>query len=381
MRTKAILSFIFLFCISIFSSCNKDNPQPEPGQDNGSSGDQTENTDGNKEDSGDGNSEQPASALIIEDGILKGILDKSMTSIILPDNVIAISEKAFENSSVIEATLNEGIEALEKNCFAKSKIKKINFPSTLKVIGNDAFLDCFDLEEVDLSKTKIETINEYAFYGTGVKKVTLPETLASIEDLGFAETPNLTEIVVPKNVKTIGMQAFYKSGITKATFNNNIERLGYMAFGDCKKLTSVTAEGEYAGTDGVLDTGCFQNCIALKEISIPECFSIIKDDIFIECESLKKIILPKSIKEIGSRALVTNHDVETIIFKVKNAPELKSENKPGEIVNVFPAFFKKDYPEYNDINEIIIPGGSTNNYKDRWDKIFEKYKSIIKEDV
>ena len=366
--------------ICILSSCSKDNPSHEPRKAQNEPSNKTEKPNDNKEEN-ENKEEQKESVLIIENGILKGISDKSVTSIILSDNVKTIAEKAFENSSIIEATLNEGIEILEKNCFANSKIKKINFPSTLKRIENDAFLDCFDLEEVDLSKTKIETINEYAFYGAGIKKVTLPENLGSIEDLGFAETPSLTEIVIPKNVKTIGMQAFYKSGITKVTFNNNIESLGYMAFGDCYNLTDIVTEGENSESKGIMENACFQNCTALKEIVIPECFSVIKEDIFIECESLKKIVLPKSIKEIGSRALVTNYNVETIVFKGANAPELKNENKPGEIINVFPEFFSTEHPEYNNIKEIIIPSGSINDYKNKWGNIYKKYETVIKEEA
>lgn len=84
----------------------------------------------------------PASAFIIENNILKGIIDKNLTSIVLPTEVKEIANNVFEKSNVMEVILNDGIEWIGDECFLGSNIKKINFPPSLKHIGSAAFAFC-----------------------------------------------------------------------------------------------------------------------------------------------------------------------------------------------------------------------------------------------
>ena len=69
------------------------------------------------------------------------------------DKIKEIANNVFEGRNITEITLNEGIETIGDACFLNSKIKKINFPSTLKHIGKAAFYECEKLQKISLPKS------------------------------------------------------------------------------------------------------------------------------------------------------------------------------------------------------------------------------------
>ena len=122
--------------------------------------------------------ENVESPFVIENGILTGIKDPSLTQIVLPAEVKSIASGAFWNSHIESLVLNEGLESIELQAFSGSqKLASVVFPASLKEIGGHAFEDCVALTEVDLSKTALQEISSDAFRETGLKKVTLPASL------------------------------------------------------------------------------------------------------------------------------------------------------------------------------------------------------------
>ena len=71
-------------------------------------------------------------------------------TVFVPEGVEDICEGAFEGSDVIEVTLPEGLIKIGKRAFADCEsLEKINFPSTLRIISDEAFSGCTSLD-VDL---------------------------------------------------------------------------------------------------------------------------------------------------------------------------------------------------------------------------------------
>ena len=81
-------------------------------------------------------------------------------TIIFPNMVRTVRQGAFRDvKSLVSVVLNEGLETLGteeqslnqlKFCgvFQESGVKRVKFPSTLKVIGNEAFMGCKNLRSV-----------------------------------------------------------------------------------------------------------------------------------------------------------------------------------------------------------------------------------------
>ena len=98
------------------------------------------------------------------DYVPRGYLDgtNEIRSIEIPDNIVAIRDNAFFESS----------------------IQDVKFGSNLKEIDPYAFYGCNDLAIVDLSHTNIETIEYGAFgssdYSCKLSKIILPNTIEKI---------------------------------------------------------------------------------------------------------------------------------------------------------------------------------------------------------
>ena len=137
------------------------------------------------------------------------------------------------------------------------------------------------------------------------------------EKITRADLPdNLTflkEVVLPPSVKEIGRDAFEYAGLEKINLEN-VEKIGRGAFYKCRnlkevELPSVKEIGIYAFENAGLEKislenvekigyGAFNKCKNLKEVELPSVKEI-GDHAFYECENLKEVVLPPSVKEIG----------------------------------------------------------------------------------
>lgn len=278
----------------------------------GTGGDET-----TEEKPGEDAGENVESPFVIENGILTGIKDSSLTQVVLPAEVKSIASGAFWNSHIESLVLNEGLESIELQAFSGSqKLVSVVFSASLKKIGSQAFL------------------------GTHLEEVVFSAELQEIDDEAFRGVAELTSV----------------------TLSNNMQRIGYQAFSDCEQLTKVAYVGEMKTADCMVEIGAFQNCTSLTSFAFPQSLSEVQGWTFVGCRKLKEIILPKSVKKVGDQALRTNSTVETITFEGEEAPELTG--------NPFP--FKEN------ILKIMVPSGKSEAYKAKWGS-YEGYHSKIEE--
>lgn len=307
--------------------------------------------------------ESAESPFVIENGILTGIKDPSLTQVVLPVEVKSIASKVFWESGIESLVLNEGLESIGNQAFSRSrKLASVVFPASLKEIGAHAFEDCVLLNEIDLSKTNLLEIGSSAFRETGLKKVFLPASLNKIGAQAFLGT-NLEQIIFPEGLREIGNEAFREvTSLESVTFPSNIQRIGYQAFHACTQLREIMYTGEMKAAEGIMEAGAFNGCVKLNRIVLPPSISELKEGVFIECAALKEIVVPKSVKKIGNYGLRTNFSVEVIIFEGEEAPELVSN----------------PFPFVSDISKILVPSGKSEAYKAKWSS-YESYHSKIEE--
>lgn len=138
------------------------------------------------------------SKLVLEDGVLKGLKDPSLTRLVLPASVKSIAPGAFWESKIESLVLNEGVESIGLQAFAKSqKLTSVTFPSSLKRIGEHAFEDCSALTEINLSKVNLEEIGSSAFRDyacSKLKEIILPKYVRRIKDYGLRTNYKLDRI-------------------------------------------------------------------------------------------------------------------------------------------------------------------------------------------
>ena len=112
-------------------------------------------------------------------------------TVIFPKMVRTVRQGAFRGvKSLVSVLLNEGLEVLGTDersldqltycgVFQESGVKRVKFPSTLKVIKNDAFMGCSNLRSVRLPEGLVE-IGLRAFRESGLENNTAPTSLLVI---------------------------------------------------------------------------------------------------------------------------------------------------------------------------------------------------------
>ena len=122
--------------------------------------------------------------------------DKSITNLTIPNTVVAIGYRAFQDCS---------------------NLSHVKFSSNLQTIMDEAFENC-NLLEIELPS--IEYIGKAAFGNNKqLSRCFLGNKLTVIQDQAFSGCENLKKIDIPETVKRIGNGAFY----------------------ECKNLSTITA--------------------------------------------------------------------------------------------------------------------------------------------
>ena len=152
--------------------------------------------------------------------------DSTITTIDIPESVIAIGEYAFTN--VWATKIDEGYYiGNEENpylilwhvgdYFSDSVITSYEIKDGCKYIYYTAFANMEDLESVTIPNSVI-SIGKLAFYGCdNLKSVNIPDGVVYIGEGAFSDCYELTSITIPQSVTTIDKYAFgncYKLTIT-----------------------------------------------------------------------------------------------------------------------------------------------------------------------
>lgn len=143
-------------------------------------------------------------------------------------------------------TIPEGVEEICDGAFLDNNtITAVILPSTLKVIGNDAFRNSA-VKDVDMSKCdNLKSILNSAFFGCkSLKSISLPTSVVSVADSVFRncsdmEYLELPEIILPDNC-LIGCTSLQRVAVKITEDNRMLYETGKITSG-AEKVTAADA--------------------------------------------------------------------------------------------------------------------------------------------
>lgn len=156
--------------------------------------------------------------------------DSNIKKIEFNDNITEIKNKAFFRCrELLEIKLPENLKSIGEATFSDcKKMHTVEFKNNVESIGPRAFSQCFNIEKIDLSKTKVLMLEELTFFSCyKLKEILLPNDLRIISKLSFANTP-LERITLPENLKIIDFSAFTQTNIEKVELPKNITHVSGM---------------------------------------------------------------------------------------------------------------------------------------------------------
>lgn len=278
-----------------------------------------------------------------------GVLVKyngASTTVVIPNSVKRIGDKAFEGcSGITSVTIPNSVTEIGDWAFNGCKdLDSISFPDSISHIGHNAFSGCDRQIKVNISSlsawlnndfgyishnyalcwngkalshlvllnTDVTVIRKHAFFGcTGLASVRIPDRVTIINEFAFCGCTGLTKIVLPSGVKVIKKNAF--SG--------------------CTGLLDVSIPDSVS----VIEDSAFNGCSGLVNMMIPDSITNIGRYAFNGCTGLTKIVLPKSVTKVGYKAFAYCNSLKEITVLNQDIQfEDVSDSDIGEISGFTP---------------------------------------------
>lgn len=224
-----------------------------------------------------------------------------------------------------EYYIPSSIVTVKKNAFDNCTFKSLSFEKAvnLKRIESLAFRKCKGIvKPLDLSKTQLERIDSLqAFSNCGITKVIFPETIKYIGAKAF-ESDQITEVNFPEGLEYIGSEALSASQMTTIHLPSTLTTFGAAVFSANTNLTAITvAEGNpvFAADNGVLYTKDFKELVFYprgktdESYTINEATEVLRSSCMTSCK-LKTVVIPESLKTVGSHAFDQCPNLETIVW-------------------------------------------------------------------
>lgn len=199
--------------------------------------------------------------------------DNIEEEIVIPEGVISIADDAFLNNLSIEY---------------------VEFPKSLKKIGNSAFNGCCNLYDVNI-KNGLEEIGYEAFLETDLSQVKIPESVSDIGSTAFAceievdpaslYYTSYDGVLYNENEKEL---CIYPAGLSDDDFEipEEVETICSFAF-ENSELSTITLPKNLK----VIKSFAFSNCENLEEIEIPESITLLEKNVFDGCTALSSITI------------------------------------------------------------------------------------------
>ncbi len=164
---------------------------------------------------------------IVGDDAFRGCIGYSQNEILT--NLTFIGNYAFAYSNLSEINLNEGITYLGEGAFAYTNIKSVVLPKAVTKIPTSLFRSSL-VESVTFLGEVTEIGNNAFMYCNNLKEINIPSSVRIIGEEAFAFTHSLAISVNLEGVCEVREKAFQYSEITGVTFGNNLQKIEDEAF-------------------------------------------------------------------------------------------------------------------------------------------------------
>lgn len=271
-------------------------------------------------------------------------------------SAVSIGDSAFENCTALkEAVYSEKLYHLGRGAYRNTAIESITIPENITVIPEKLCEDC-----------------------TALKEVTFEGRVTRIEKDAFSTCEELEKVNGTQYIEYVGEKAFYYD--SKVEFDSsldNLEDVGAYAFSNCKKLDFGSLPNLKT-----FDTGSFEYCYLLTEVTIPDGTKEIPNYAFIgtrltalelpeglerigeyafSATQITKVELPKSLKYIGNMGLYSSR-MREVYFKNKNVEIVDNAFYAGSRLTfyVYENSTALKYAQENNIKYVIVDDGEPN---------------------
>lgn len=158
------------------------------------------------------------------------------STVTIPSHIKKIGDYAFfDNKRITKLILKPGVEEIGIESFSrcspifgkKNETLEIQFPDTLKKIGEGAFSSNV-IQKIDLPPS-VKDYGKGVFEGNNMRELLLPATMKIVPER-FAEANRIEKLVIPDTVEKIQKEAFSSNPIKSLVIGKRVSEIGAGAF-------------------------------------------------------------------------------------------------------------------------------------------------------
>ncbi len=262
----------------------------------------------------------------------------SLTSVTIGTGLSTVPISAFANCECLESISLGAVTKIQTgafyNCIALCEIdlgtalKTIEYSSSFNgrdYGGEGAFENCTAIKTLTIPDTTTD-IAYRSFKGcNNVTQIILGDSVTTIGAEAFENCLRLQQITIPDSVTTMGQFAFYNcDSLTSVTIGTGLSTVPISAFANCECLESVSL-----GAVTYIKTGAFYNCVALSEIDWGTALKTIEYSdsyngrnyggigAFENCIALKSLTIPNTVTAVGPSAFYNCDGLRTVTIGSK----------------------------------------------------------------
>ena len=293
----------------------------------------------------------PNTVTVMEQYCLRGT--ESLKTVDLPDGLKETGWGMFQRGGLQYIELPEGMTKVTEYTFCEcDSLETVIIPDTVRYMEDYCFRGCDSLKTVDLPE-KLAYLSWGMFQESALQTLVIPDSVSSTEDYVFAHCDDLQSITYPEGRFTFGDYAFaycdgpetfdLPAGLTELSWGmftgstiayidipESVSKVEDYAFSNCDYLEEVvfpdgiSVMGDYIfrDCDGIefvhlptaltkIPWGCFWNC-SIPELEIHEGVTEIGNQAFWDAYALTKLVVPASVKSVGSSMVFDGADALVI---------------------------------------------------------------------
>ena len=229
----------------------------------------------------------------------------SLTSVVLNADIKRIPNYFFDGCTSLTTIKLYDADA-EGGAAVIGEDGKATLPTALQALGIYAFRNCTSL--TDLTIPSLTTNTSYSsstrpFNGcTSLASITLGEGVTiGVPNYMFRDCSALTSVTLAEGIDTIGNYAFYGTGITSVALPSTVESIGTYSFSNCSALTAVDLSGTALTEIG---SNAFNGCSQITSFTVSASLTEIGSGAFNGCSALTELELNEGLKTIGADAFL-----------------------------------------------------------------------------
>ena len=267
-----------------------------------------------------------------------------LTSINLSDATIVegegttanvLPDEAFQTTMALQhIVLPKNLTAIGNYAFQDSGIEELVLPATVKELGRDIFYYARNLKALSVEKGNtvfdsrdncnaiIETASNTLRIGCA--NTVVPDGIKALGQMAFSGIPSLKEVKLPSGLTSIGWATFWAdTELSKVTLSESVTDIGESPFGGCERITSLVIDEKNAKYDSrnncnaIIETATDKLIQGFATTKIPEGVKTIATAAFRSLATLTEIEIPASVEKIEPEAFLYCNQMTKVISHIK----------------------------------------------------------------